>query len=521
MQIFDYSDSHTTTLLPKRRAFYIQTISKSLLFTHLFSIFVELKFHLLQILAFENTVKMQKSLIWDVIKQFSTQECRDFRRFLRSPYFNTREDLLALFEYLVENRNLNVPPKRELVFAETFPEKKFDRVEMRLMLSYLFRLLEQFLRIEENEKDIAEQKSTLLSIYKSRSLNRQLRKTLNQSQKLHNNSNQQHPEFYLEAYYLEKEEYEILSSAGRTQELNLQQVEDNLDSAFISFKLRQACLTRAHEAVFNTQYDVRLLHELLQIAQTDFFQKVPAIVIYSYCYRALYNEPTEENFRLFREKLIEVTPLFPPSEIRTLYLLAINYCIKQINKTKLIYLQEALDLYKSGLENNLLLENGFLSRHAFNNIVGIALRLDDFVWTETFVNEYKDALPLAYRAAAFQLNSGRLAYAQKEYQSALAHLQKSDYRDILDNMVAKILQMKIYYETDEFDLLQSHLKTVEMYIRRNKKISYHYENWRNIIRYTQKIVEVNRFDKKAVEKLKAAIKGEGILTEKGWLLQQL
>ena len=464
---------------------------------------------------------MQKSLIWDVIKQFSTQEWRDFRRFLQSPYFNTREDLFVLFEYLMENRSLNTPPNRELVFAEVFPEKKFDRAEMRLMLSYLFRLLEQFLRIEDNEKNRTSQKSTLLSIYKNRNLTRQLRKTLNQSQKIHEKSKQQHPEYYLEAYYLEREEYDILSSAGRTQELNLQQVEDNLDNAFISFKLRQACLTRAHEAVFNTKYDVRLLKELLKIAQSSPFKNVPAIVVYSYCYRALYDSPTEENFRLLREKLIEVTPSFPQTEIRTLYLLAINYCIKQINKAKLVYRKEALDLYKSGLENNLLLDNGFLSRHAFNNIVGIALSLDDFEWTETFVNQYKDVLPTPYRAAAFHLNSGRLDYARKKYDDALVHLQKSDYRDILDNMVAKILQMKIYYETDELDLLQSHLKTVEMYIRRNKKISYHYENWRNILRYTQKVVEVNRFDKESVKKLTQAIKEEGILTEKEWLLMQL
>jgi len=464
---------------------------------------------------------MQKSLIWDIIKQFSTQEWRDFRRFLRSPYFNTREDLLVLFEYLMKNRSLSTPPNRASVFAEVFPDKKYNRTEMRLMLSYLFRLLEQFLRIEENEKNTNTQKNTLLSVYKNRNLSRQLRKTLNQSQKLHKNSNQQHPEYYLESYYLEREEYDILSSAGRTQQLNLQQVEDNLDSAFISFKLRQACLTRAHEAVFNTKYDVRLLKELLEVAQHKSFKDVPAIVVYSYCYQALYDTPTEENFRLLRKKLIEVTPLFPQSEIRTLYLLAINYCIKQINKAKLVYLKEALDLYKSGLENNLLLKNGFLSRHAFNNIVGIALRLDDFTWTETFVNQYKDALPTPYRAAAFHLNSGRLAYARKKYDDALIHLQKSNYRDVLDNMVAKILQIKIYYETDEFDLLQSHLKTVEMYIRRNKKISYHYENWRNIIRYTQKIVELNRFDKQAIKKLKEAIRNERTLTEKDWLLIQL
>lgn len=464
---------------------------------------------------------MQNSLIWELIRQFSTQEVRDFKRFLKSPYFNTREDLILLFEYLTEIKSTENPPERQTVFTSVFPDKKFAAKEMRLLLSYLFRLLEQFLRIEAQEKNISTQKSSLISIYKSRNLPRHLRKTLNQAKKIRENTNQKHPEFYLHNYYLEREEYALQTKEGRTQELNLQELEDNLDAAFISFKLRQACIARSHEAVFNTQYETRLIDLLLQSAQQKTFRNVPAISVYFHCYNALYQEPTDANFRLFRQELIAVTPFFPQEEVRVLYLLALNYCIKKINKSEQIYLREALDLYKTGLENDLLLENGVFLRHAFNNIVGIALRLGDFAWTETFVRQYKSALPKQYRAAVFHLNSARLNYAQKQYDAALIHLQQADYRDILDNMVAKILQMKIYYETREFDLLQSHLKTLEMYIRRNKKISYHYENWRNIIRYTQRITEVNRFDKEAVGRLVTAIRKEEILTERGWLLEQM
>lgn len=465
---------------------------------------------------------MQNSLIWELIRQFSTQEVRDFRRFMKSPYFNTRLDLLDLFDYLIRFKDESeVLPEREVVFASVFPNKKFATKDMRLLLSYLFRLLEQFLQIEEQGKDKSAQKSTLMTVYKNRNLPRHLRKTLNQAKKLSKQNNQKHPEFYLHNYYIEREEYALQTKEGRTKALNLQELEDNLDAAFVSFKLRQACLARSHEAVFNTQYDTRLINLLLESAQLEAFKNIPAISVYFHCYNALYKEPTDTNFRIFREELIAVTQFFPQAEVRVLYLLALNYCIKKINKSEQIYLQEALDLYKTGLENNLLLEHGVFLRHSFNNIVGIALRLDDFAWTETFVKDYKNALPEQYRTTVFHLNSARLNYAQKNYDEALLHLQKSDYRDILDNMVAKILQMKIYYETEQFDLLDSHLNTLKMYIRRNKKISYHYENWRNIIQYMQKITEVNPFDKEAKSKLEIAIKKEDILTERTWLLKQL
>lgn len=463
---------------------------------------------------------MKKSLLWEVIAGFSSQEVRDFRRFLRSPYFNTREDLPVIFEYLAKNKSRKPPPRTE-VFQAIFPGKDFTKTEIRLLLSYLFRLVEQFLIIEENKKNTVGEKQTLLAVYKNRNLTRHLRKTLKQTEKMHTGAGQRHPEFYLEKYYLEREEYLLQTKEGRTQELNLQNLEDNLDAAFISFKLRQACIARSHEAVYNTHYDTRLIDLLLSAAQEENFRKVPAVAVYFLCYQALYHAPTDENFRRFREKLIEVTPDFPQEEIRTLLLLALNYCIKKINKSESLYLQEALDLYRTGLDNDLLLENGYLSRFAFNNIVGIALRLGEFTWTENFVKTKQNALPAHDRAAAFHLNSARLEYARRRYDNALLHLQKSDYRDSINNMTAKILQMKIYCETREFSLLESHLNSMEMYIRRNKKISYHYENWRNIIRYTRRLAEVNAFDKNALEKLRKEIETEEILTEKKWLTEQI
>ena len=137
------------------------------------------------------------------------------------------------------------------------------------------------------------------------------------------------------------------------------------------------------------------------------------------------------------------------------------------------------------------------------------------------MQEYSQNLKIEYREAAFNLNSARLEYARKNYDNALVYLQKADYRDIISNMTAKILQMKIYYESDEFDLLYNHLKTMEMYVRRNKKISYHYPIWMNIIRYTQRISDINRYDKEAVDLLRQSIEGEEYLTEKKWLIGQL
>ena len=70
---------------------------------------------------------------------------------------------------------------------------------------------------------------------------------------------------------------------------------------------------------------------------------------------------------------------------------------------------------------------------------------------------HRPRLERSWRDATASLNLARVAYARKDYATALGHLQRSDYKDTINNLTAKTLQMKIYYETDEHDLLATPL----------------------------------------------------------------
>ena len=114
-----------------------------------------------------------------------------------------------------------------------------------------------------------------------------------------------------------------------------------------------------------------------------------------------------------------------------------------------------------------------------------------------------------------------MAYARKDYSSALHHLQRSDYKDTINNMVAKIYQLKIYYETDELDLLNSHLASLKNYIRRHTAIGYHRTNYTRIVHYTEQLMALHFNNPKAVAALREKVEAEKILTEKEWFLEML
>ena len=466
---------------------------------------------------------MENTLIWQVVKSFSVAELREFGDFLDSPFVNRRSDLKILYQYLVRTaKSRKASPNRKEAYGLAYPGKKYDDQQMRLSLSYLFKSAERFLVWKESEANKLLRQANLLAAYRKRGLDAHFQKALNQSQKSLDQQSFRNPEFYLVWYQIEHERYLFLSETGRTKELNLQEVEDNLTAAMLGMKLRQACFLRSHETVFNTNYDSYLVDEILNIAELPPFAGSPAVSLYRSCYRALFHRQYEGEFQLFKKHLFESVAQFPNGEMRDLYLLAINYCIKKVNDGDAGFYPEALDLYKSGLSTELLLKDHQLSRFTYNNIVAVAIRLPgEWKWAGWFVKAYRKYLPVAHREAAFSLNSAQLAFVKKDYDNALVHLQKADYKDLINNMVAKTLQMKIYFEMQEMELLDSHLRTMRMFIRRNKKMAYHRENWSNIVRYTQKLMELNPYDAVRKSRLKQDIQAEETLTEKEWLVKQI
>ena len=286
-------------------------------------------------------------------------------------------------------------------------------------------------------------------------------------------------------------------------------------------KLKQTCFSIAHQNVFNKEYHFGLLSEILQYIEQKQLLDIPAIRVYYHCYHAL-TQPEEKQYYLqLKEALLQYAHHFPATEIRDLFLLTINYCIRRMNAGIKHFEQEVLDWYQTGLQNEHLMTNGTLSRFTYRNITTMGLIIQDYDWVENFIHEYKDKLEKNYRESAYSFNLARLEYERKNYTRALQLLQKSEYKDLLLNLGAKTIALKIYYELKEYDLLDSHLDAMTNFIRRKKIIGYHRENYLKLLYFTKKLLELRSFDKAAKAQLFSDIDQTPVLAEKNWLQEQL
>ncbi len=464
---------------------------------------------------------LKKTFVWEILIGFSSRELRKVKYFLSSPLFNKRKDLIKLYNFLAKHlKSEGNLPSKTTIFEAVYPNETFDYQKLRLAFSRLHKVIEHYLTVQEIQDEPFETEKMLISAYRRRKFARNYQKAAKRIRKKLSKQPLRNPLYYDAEYYLEYQDYRSSTDTGRTKEHNFKQIDDNLTFTFIARKLRQACFTQSYKTVSGDQLYIPLLDEIVDLAQKTPYRDIPAISVYFHFYQ-LFQPDSDAAFAKFKTILFDHIHHFTTEEFRDIYLAAINFCIKKINNNQKEYFHEALELYKKGLKSGFLLRNGKLSRFTYNNITGIALRIERLDWVENFIQTYQPYLESPYDVTAYNLNMARLEFTKKNYAKALTHLQNTDYDDLYEQMNAKIYQVKIYYELGETETLDSLLKSILAFLRRKKKIGYHYQFWKNLIRYTQKIITVNPYDKEAIAELRKDIEQERTIVEKEWLLEKL
>ncbi|HRD79358.1 MAG TPA: hypothetical protein PLL53_01265 [Saprospiraceae bacterium] len=460
---------------------------------------------------------MRDSKLSHLIGSFSLIEQREVRRFLLSPFFNTRSDLLQLFDLYCAEPLAEKPQ----VWSALFPEQTFDDQKLRLLMSYLFKLLEQYLIIKTATSDPAQNLLHLAAGYRQRAMTHAFERTRTSLTQVLTSRPQRDAQYFERLYRLHWESYQTAAAQNPSEALPLRELAYAADVHYFSTRLRLICLAAAQQGVYRADYHSSEDEAILVRAGQEPWASVTAVAVYLHCWKMIQHPEEEFHFQRFKEILLCRSEEFDHEEIRGLYLLAINYCIKRVNEGHKIFFGEVLDLYKSGLEGGRLFENGLLSRFTYHNIVAAGLQLKDYEWVAHFIHEYKSSLERAYRESSFSFNLARLEYSRQNYPMVLQLLQGANYRDTLLNLAAKTLLMKTWYELGETEVLFAHIDAMRNYIRRKKVIGYHKTNYLNVLKYTDKLLKINRFDAAAVALLKAEIEAEEILTERTWLIEQL
>ncbi len=467
---------------------------------------------------------MEKSHLVHILRTLDKKEIREIKKWVASPAHNLRQDVMELLEYLVAGNRLHddASLEKEKAFGAIYPGKTFNDAEMRQVIHFLLKAVEDFLVYYEFIKDEVKSKAILARVYRQRQLPKLFQKAIDAGKEVQRNQPYRNHQFLENEFIIQFEQYNYLSGLSRTVPYNLQEVSDSSDLIFMANKLRLSCLMIAHQAVFKSDYKMTFLNEVLTYIESNLeILKYPAVATYYYGYKALTDQDDVGFYQNLKEQIVKFTDIFPHEEIRVIYLMAINYCINRINVGVAPFWKEAFDLYKYGIERKIFLENGVLSRFTYSNAIIAGLNLQDFGWVENFIHSHSQYLEERHRENFVQFYLARMHYEKKDYEKAMKLFAQSDYDDLLMTLNAKTMLLKMYFELDEYNALESLLGSMRTYLQRKKVMGYHKDNYKNIIHFTKKLLKVTPYDKAQKEKLRRELTDTNPLTERKWLLEQL
>ncbi len=465
---------------------------------------------------------MLSSKLIQLYQTLSGNQLEAFKKWVHSPVHNKHEGVSALMDYIFDKQKLTERTlQKQKIFAAIYPDLPFDDLRLRHLGALAVKQLEGFL-VYWNTKDDQFSQQLLLAKYATQQQQEKLAKQyLKKATKIQAKHSTESGAFFYQNYELEAAIFEQKGTQTRIRSTNLQAIFDSHSTAFAIRTLQYACIAITHQNIYKGSYQIPLLATLLESIEQGDYDDCIAIQLYYHSYQCLHLPNEEQHFEQLQQLLFDYPNLLPAGEIKDTYLIAINYCVKRLNTGAEQYIKAVFELFKYGLEHQILIENGRLSRFTYKNIVTAALKLQQHDWTAQFIATYTPLLSSSYQQTYALFAEAKLALSKHELERTQELLWQVEFDDLLLNIGAKMMLVKVYYQQENWAALDSLLHSFYVFLQRKELMGYHRTNYKNILRLLQKIIRTPSFERAARQKLVREIETTNPLTERDWLLQLL
>jgi hypothetical protein len=210
---------------------------------------------------------MLKSKFIDVLKTFTRDEIKRFRDFVCSPYHNSNKNVVKVYELIrkhyPEFNSQSIT--KEKLFAKIYPGKKYNDTVMRILLSDLLKLGEEFLILTRSKKNPFGENLTLLEELRDRGLDSlyqtNYKDTLNILSQMNDLRTKYFCKFELEVvnveYFLRKDKQQVIST-------NVLEKGENLIYFMLIEIVRNVHDLIMNERTFNAKFEFSLAFEFIK-----------------------------------------------------------------------------------------------------------------------------------------------------------------------------------------------------------------------------------------------------------------
>jgi len=468
---------------------------------------------------------VEKNPLISLYQSFDKSDGRRLGKWLDGPTHNQRDDVRALHAYLTgkEERLYKTSAlTKTRIWKRIFPGEDFDDARLRQTFHWALKATEAFIAYEYWMDRAVDPQLSLISGLRQRGLLSATQRSIRKTRQLQERAIIRNEVFYRNQYELELEYDEYRVYHELLEKPRFQEIADALDLSYLIEKLKVSCNMLFHARVYREEFDVRFLQEVIRYVQEFDLDDYPALAIYYYVFQGFTQDDEEgANVSLLRDTMIRYRKSLTAVDRRYVFLMAINICISNMNQGKEPYVREAFEWYRLGFAEDIITNNKLLTRATYLNVISIALKLQEFNWATDFIDNFTHQLEEEDRANTERFARARLGYEQKDYDTIMPLLVQVDFKHPVYNLLAKTLLLKIYYELDEYDALDSQIDSMTTYIRRKELSDLHRDNFNNVARLTRQLSRIGPGRKGKLATLRKKVAATSPLSDKKWLLEQI
>ncbi|MBS1515247.1 MAG: hypothetical protein JSS63_09455 [Bacteroidetes bacterium] len=421
--------------------------------------------------------------IFDTLKSFDENYLKRLRDFTNSPYFNSNKKVKELFEIIYSAKPEFTGKKLEKknLIAKFFPVKEKNSEQLlKNLFSELSGLVKDFLvhnGLQRNEyvrenlyldelfylskfSDGVKQSNNLIAKYKG---------------------DQLFSPHYFDSYskaisnlsrclYMEGRSFETEGLSEKSYEIFiLKFIYD-----FIDLKNSVALYDKSGNAIeipefitkFQNSFNLAEIVESLKKYNRNYAGILDA---YSDMDEMLGREDNSEIFLKLKQKVFANIDKVSYEEKYFLYTVLTNNVYSNLGAAKPEYYKDAFEIVKFFLEKEVFLYPGspYMLTLNYENIASCSSFMEDNVWTENFLIEYKKFLNPELRDMIFNKSMASFKLGIREFDDALKYINCYKAGDVYEKVYVKFYIIIIFYEKGDLERSLYELDTLLHYVNYN------------------------------------------------------
>lgn len=438
-----------------------------------------------------------------------TADWKRFRRFLKSPYFNTNLSLLKLADIIRKFHPWydQEDCTKEKIFAAIYKkEKKYSEAGFNTLMRTLMKLGNQFLIHQQLDKEENMQRQLKLKALKDKQLDDWFFKEAERQKNYLSLEVERDEEYHYAMFLLNRTIYNHpLTTKNKMILPALTDSLYHLQQYMIWNSVQWTLIVKNRESVTNYEQDTTLMNKIIDNVSTEASQDIH--LSFSIKLLQYLDDSTEDFLDNLTTAFFKNYHNFSGRNGQYFFYVFLNILIPKIRTGNKIYLKMVFDIYKVGFSKRILFENDVLSVVTFINAIVSGCSNKNFKWVENMMESYGKYLPTSIREDAIkygQLNYYYLLGNDKKdkryYQKTIDIFQNIDViPDIFGFSIRSILVRshfelldKSSYDTEFLEYFcisfQKYVKRNQVFTERKKQIYFEF------IRNVQKLIYFVQLD---------------------------